>query len=519
MFTKTFKSLSQDQDRWLDICCLFGLGIGILLRLSQYLSNRSLWFDEVALGLNLLDRGYFELLDALDYNQAAPPLFLWIEKLALETWGSHEYALRLFPLLGGLLSLGLFYQVTRQFASGWSRPIAILLFSVQGYIAYFASETKPYSWDVAISLLLFTALTSINTLKPSHKQLFIAGILSIFSIWLSFPSIFILASVEAVNLLKLQPWKTSWQSLQTFLRRRIPLYSAWLISFGGLYFGIIRKTLSDTGLADSWAGRYPDNFWDIGWLLDSFGRFFYRPLGFPGPADGVAIVAFITGCILLYRTAKLRLLYLSSPLIISLLAAFLHKYPFRERLILFLTPFALILLAEGIVFWLERWRKQPRMLSLISILMATTLILMPLWRGLHGTIVPTSSHFDHVRPTIEYIDTHWQSGDKLYVLPGAQLQFEFYNRRIELPKSEIILSQLQNIGIWKVSDDDLEKHYQELDRLKTTELQNQDRVWVLLARKQPQSEEAIVEQLNRLGTMKERKQYPGAMVGLYDFSS
>lgn len=515
MFIKPSKSFSQD--RWLQVCARLGLGIGILVRVSQYMSNRSLWFDEVALGLNLLDRNYLELLNALDHNQAAPPLFLWVEKFALEVLGANEYALRLFPLMGGLLSLVLFYQLTKNVTQGWGRPIAILLFSVQGYIAYFANETKPYSWDVAISLLLFIVLTSLDNLKPNLSKLFTAGILGAFSIWLSFPSIFMMAGVEGANFLKLQPW--SRQSLQTFFGRRIPLYTLWLTSFCSLYFGIIRKTLSDTGLAGSWAGRYPNNLWDLEWLLDSFGRFFYRPLGFPGPTDGIAILAFITGCILLYRTAKHRLLYLSSPFIFSLLAAFLHKYPFRERLILFLTPFALILLAEGIVFWLTRWKKKPRILGIISLIMAITLIFMPLGRGLHATIVPNSLHFDHVRPTIEYIDTHWQSGDKLYVLPGAQLQFEFYNRRFELPEPDIILSDLNNIGIWKVSDTDLKRHYQELNTLKARELNKHKRVWVLLARKRPQSEEAIVEQLNRLGQLRERKQYPGAMVGLYDFSS
>lgn len=498
---------------------MLGLGIGVLVRLTQYLSNRSLWFDEVALGLNLLDRSYLELLTALDHNQAAPPLFLWIEKFAVDTLGSHEYVLRLFPLLGGLLSLGLFYKFTQQFAQGWVRPIAILLFSVQGYIAYFASETKPYSWDVAIALLLFMALASMDTTKPSLRNLFTTGLLGICSIWLSFPSIFVMAGVEGANLLKLQPWKTSWKSLQDFLLHRLLLYSAWGLSFCGLYLGVIRKTLSGTGLADSWTGRYPDSLLDISWLFDSFGRFFYRPLGFPGPTDGIAIVGFITGCILLYHTAKLRLLYLISPFAITLCAAFLHKYPFRERLVLFLTPFALILLSEGIIFWLARWKKKPRILGVISLIMAITLIFIPLGRGLHATIEPNSLHFDHVRPTIEYIDTHWQSGDKLYVLPGAQLQFEFYNRRFEIPAPAIVLSQLKNIGIWKVSEADLEQHYQELSTLKTQELRNKNRVWILLARKRPQSEEAIVKQLNRLGTLIERKQYPGAMVGLYDFAS
>ncbi|MEA5466953.1 hypothetical protein [Leptothoe sp. PORK10 BA2] len=519
MFPQKLKALSHPSARWLEICSLLGVGLGILIRLVHYLSNRSLWFDEVAIGLNLLDRSYLELLDALSYNQAAPPLFLWIEKWAINTWGSHEYVLRLFPLLGGLLSLGLFYRFTQRFTQGWARPIAILLFSVQGYIAYFASETKPYSWDVAMALWLCMAIAALATIKPSLNQLLAAGILGSISIWLSFPSIFVMAGVEGANILSLQLWQASTTNLKDFFLRRIPLYGVWVTSFCGLYFGVISKTLSDTGLADSWAGRYPDSFLDIPWLLDSFGRFFYRPLGFSGPTDGVAMVAFVTGCILLYRTAKLRLLYLSSPFIATLLAAFLHQYPFRERLILFLTPFALILLAEGIVFWLDRWKKKPRILGVFSLIMAITLIFMPFGRGLHGMLVPTSLHFDHVRPTLQYIDTHWQAGDKLYVLPGAQLQFEFYNRSFELPMTDVILSELQNIGIWKVSEADLESHYQELKALKTTQLKNEKRVWILLARKRPQSEEAIVEQLNRLGQLVERKQYPGAMVGLYDFSS
>ena len=517
MLTQKLKSLTQPH--WIEICSLLGVGLGVLIRLVQYLSNRSLWFDEVALGLNLLDRSYLELLEALDYNQAAPPLFLWIEKFAIETWGSHEYSLRLFPLIGGLLSLGLFYRFTQNFAQGWARPIAIFLFSVQGYIAYFASETKPYSWDVSMGLLLFMAVTSLATLKPKLTKLLIAGILGSISIWLSFPSIFVIAGVEAANILSLRLWQAPKTDLKDFFLRRLPLYGSWILSFCGLYFGIINQALSGTDLADNWAGRYPDNLLDVVWLFDSFGRFFSRPLGFVGPADGVAMVAFITGCILLYRTAKLRLIYLSSPFLVTLLAAFLHKYPFRERLVLFLTPFALILLAEGIVFWWGRWRRKPRILGIIGLIMVITLIFMPLRRGLHGMIEPTSLHFDHVRPTIRYIDTHWQAGDKLYVLPGAQLQFEFYNRRFKLPVPDIILSQLQNIGIWKVSDEDLESHYQELNNLKQTQLKDKTRVWILLARKRPKSEEAIVEQLNRLGKLIERKQYPGAMVGLYDFSS
>ncbi|MDY7021785.1 MAG: hypothetical protein SWJ54_10560, partial [Cyanobacteriota bacterium] len=70
---------------------------GILVRLVQYLHNRSLWFDEANLALNIVNRSYLQLLSPLDNNQAAPPGFLWIEKLSIQLFGNNEYALRLFP--------------------------------------------------------------------------------------------------------------------------------------------------------------------------------------------------------------------------------------------------------------------------------------------------------------------------------------------------------------------------------------------------------------------------------------
>ncbi len=45
---------------------------GILVRVVQYLSNRSLWNDEAALALNIVNRSYLELLQPLDYDQGAP---------------------------------------------------------------------------------------------------------------------------------------------------------------------------------------------------------------------------------------------------------------------------------------------------------------------------------------------------------------------------------------------------------------------------------------------------------------
>lgn len=55
------------------------LAVGVTLRVLLYLSSRSLWLDEACLALNLAGRSYLDLLRPLDYDQVAPPLFLWAE--------------------------------------------------------------------------------------------------------------------------------------------------------------------------------------------------------------------------------------------------------------------------------------------------------------------------------------------------------------------------------------------------------------------------------------------------------
>ncbi len=45
--------------------------LGVALRLAQYLANRSLWLDESYIALNIVQRSFSQLLQPLDFNQAA----------------------------------------------------------------------------------------------------------------------------------------------------------------------------------------------------------------------------------------------------------------------------------------------------------------------------------------------------------------------------------------------------------------------------------------------------------------
>ena len=508
----------ERQSRPMEICSLLALLLGIAIRLSQYLSGRSLWFDEVAVILNLQERTYGELLGSLNYEQAAPPLFLWIEKFALETLGNNEYSLRLYPLLGGLLSLVVFYHFTRQYAMGWARPIAMLLFSTISYVVYFSSELKPYSWDVTIGMLLFMSISAIASLKPNTNQLIGVGLLGTISIWLSFPSILVMASIEAANLLKLKLWKASRADWQAFLLRRVPLYAAWLMSLVGLYVMVVSKTLTETDLSASWADRYPENWYDLLWGIDALGRFFYRPLYYSTPLDGIAMVVFIIGLVHLWRKRGWQLAYLGAPFIVTMLASYLQQYPFQDRLILFLVPYSLVILGEGMALLLGRSRKRPKIVGAVGVALVGLLLVLPLSDTLPRAVNPSRTHYDHVRPAIAHIYNNWKPDDKLFVFYWTQLQFQYYKTRYDFPPKAVVLSQLEDFGQSDLHEGDIERLSQEISALKAGPFKGQDRVWFLMARKHDDVAAEITDSLEQLGKSLEITRYPTVVVNLMDLS-
>lgn len=479
---------------------------GVLVRLRLYFSNRSLWFDEASLAINIVDRSYGELLKPLDYNQAAPPLFLWLEKFAVQLLGNNEYALRLFPLVSGIIALGLFYKLAVRFTSGIATSIAIALFATLKYTVYYSAEAKPYASDLMVALILFLLLRANSRPNLPSKNIIFLSLVGVVSIWISYPSIFILSGLELFFLSS-----SPFPKLAKILLNRLPIYASWLLSFVVLYVATIVPTMTNDNLVSSWSRRYPDSSFDIIWLLDSLGRFFHKPLGFWSITDGIAIIAFIAGCIAMYRRNKFNLLLLNMPMLVTIVAAYLHKYPFRGRLILFLAPFAIIVVAEGIVFLLNQFRYRYKYLLLIGSVVAISLLSPPLILSSQAIIHPSKFHFDHIRPAIEYIKSNQQPEDLLYVFPRAQQQFFYYASRYNFSPASYIL------GTHKLPDEDNPHQKQYLEEI--SQLAEKQRIWFLLSRTKLFQEEDFLKDLQYLGQPLEVFKQPDTMTCLYDISS
>jgi hypothetical protein len=67
-----------------------------------------------------------------------------------------------------------------------------------------------------------------------------------------------------------------------------------------------------------------------------------------------AVLLFLAGCLVMSRQKTTIFALLMAPFGFTLAATFLHQYPFHGRLVLFLVPAILIMLAAGADWFLER---------------------------------------------------------------------------------------------------------------------------------------------------------------------
>ena len=173
--------------------------VGLILRVARYASNPSLWLDEAFLSLNLLNRDLSGIFGTLDFNQAAPPLYLLAEKSSVLAFGDSEYALRAFPLLAGIVALGLFPSVARHFLGRWPAVLAVGLFAVLEPLIYVSAQVKQYSSDVAIAVVLLYAVSRIPTSRSIRlREAVLLGLVGAVALWFSYPAIFYVAGFGLV---------------------------------------------------------------------------------------------------------------------------------------------------------------------------------------------------------------------------------------------------------------------------------------------------------------------------------
>jgi 4-amino-4-deoxy-L-arabinose transferase-like glycosyltransferase len=399
--------------------------IGITLRLIRYLYNPSLWFDESDTAIDIISRPFSDLINpSPDWSIKYPYGFLIIEKLAVQLFGNSEYALRFFPLISGIISFFLFYKVAKHYLRPKAVLIALGLFAILDPLIYYSSELKPYSSDLLFALLVFIASIYIESKKLNIPRIVFYGILGAGAIWFSHPSIFVLSGVGlclAVHGLSRKEWSRLWGLLTVYLM--------WALSFIACYFIYIKKlqlnfdmSVEDLLIIErSFVPFPPKSLNDLKWIIDSFFEVFNNPVGLT--FTGITAFAFLIGCLSIARDNKEKFYLLISPILFTMLASILHQYPFKGRLIVFLIPFMLLFIAEGVEYVREKISVKSAIPGMIFV---GIFFIYPLsWAAYHAK---TPSSAEEIRPAIRYIKDHWQKDDVIYVHYYSQYAFEYYTK-------------------------------------------------------------------------------------------
>jgi hypothetical protein len=476
------------------------IGFGITLRTAQYLANRSLWFDESLLVVNLLQRPFAHLLDSLDYGQVAPVAFLMVEKLAIVSLGDSEYVLRLFPFLTGIAALPLFYAVARSCLPPQAMLIGLTLFACSGPLIYFSSEVKQYSSDVTITLFLcLLAWRCIDRRTFPRWDILLLGISGAVAIWFSHPAIFILAGIGG-GLAWLQLSRKCWRALGVV----VLMGMFWLVSFVTVYFVCYIKAYN-TGLTGYWEGSFmpfpPHSLADVKWVWSAFTRIMADPIGLSSTT--MAVTAFAVGCATLFSANKVKSFILLSPLCFALLASGLHRYPFSGRLMLFIVPAMLICVAAGIYQVLMYTGN----FSLIVKSVVIVSLVLPFLQGSLYQLFSKPVLREEITSVLGYMRRHWLEGDSLYVHHGAIPAFLYYRQRYGFAHTPPIEGA--------PSRNEWEDYLRDLETLR-----GRPRVWVLFShiyRGGGAAEKvAILNDLDQLGTQLDSVKAHGAEEYLYN---
>lgn len=401
----------------------------ILLLVFQYLRNRSLWLDEAMLAWSIITRNPLQLFKPLDYSQVAPILFLLIAKLFTLVFGNNDMALRIFPLICAILTLPLFYDfgsaLTRNRVIGF---LALCLLGCTPKFIYYSSEVKQYACDMFVLCSIYFAAFSKSSfaLRKRKVLLTVTGAAAVF---LSNVSVIPLTIVGCLLFYRCIRNKNE------RLVYTLPLV-AWVACIGVNFFAFVYNNPTTREMRAYWQDYfmpYPGHPGFTGWLAARGTDVFSGLLPTTGPSLFwphipvpylAGMIIYFGSLVFLLVSGKFRLLYLCvGPVVLHLLLSAGKLYPFDLRLILYMLPLFLLVMATGLFAacnFLFQWA--PRVLRYgVAVLFV---VLLFAWNAYYN--YPYLFSGEDIKPVLTVMNQNMQDGYNVYVYFGARPAYRYY---------------------------------------------------------------------------------------------
>jgi hypothetical protein len=423
-------------DRLLLAATWLVVGLGVALRVRQWLAARSFWADEGSLWLATVHAGYGQLTRPLAAGQAAPIGWLWSEHLVMSVFGTGERPARLLPLLFGCGALALSALLARRVLGAVAALAATFLVAWSPLLVYYSNEFKQYSADVFWSVLLLLLGVILLDRPPARvRQVALLGTGAAVCVWFSHAAVLTAAGVfGALGLLALID--RQWRRLLLLVLAAVPL----AVSITVEYVVALSKTIGNETLQRFWAEGFPPeplapgSF--AGWVRASGPRLLDRPLQL---GHGWLVLTLLgAGLVVLAARRARPLVVLLLPLLVLLTAAIRHAYPASDRLALFAVPTVLLVLCAPVS--LLRWCPRGAVTALATVPAAAAiagiavLVAPSVDQALTYTAHPLLK--EETRPVLQYIADHYRPGD-LVLFDQFSIPVSVYGPRVGLPTAAV----------------------------------------------------------------------------------
>jgi len=399
------------------------LGVAVLLRLWD-LGERNLWTDEAWVALAALAPSPGE---ALTLGRSTPPFYILSLWVLAQVFGGSEAVLRSLSFGFGVGAVILFWFAVRRLVPPATSLVGLTLVAVSPILVYFSKELKQYSGDAFFAVLVVWLAERLKD-RPDNSAWLSLALMGSVALGFSHGAVFVLPAVLGVLWLEIpQPQRL----------RVVGLGGFWILAVAAFFVLFYRRQV-DPELVAYWAGDFPDfSGWTpfLLWLGGALGRYFHYFFHYFfstswGWLWGAVFAA--TGLVALTRKGpRCLLIYWGGPLLLALVAAALHRYPFMghfngSRLLLFSAPWLYLIAAAGLIAvfsWL--WRRPQSWLApvLAALILITTQPLALVQENLHP-----QANRQELKPIATYLSSHLLPGDLIYVYYHAIFPFKYYYR-------------------------------------------------------------------------------------------
>ncbi|MDE5100096.1 MAG: hypothetical protein O4861_17865, partial [Trichodesmium sp. St16_bin4-tuft] len=182
------------------------------------------------------------------------------------------------------------------------------------------------------------------------------------------------------------------------------------------------------------------------------------------------------------------------------------------RLVLFLTPFVIFIIAEGGSYILTKSKFRP--IKIITIFLIILLLRQPLVKAIK--LIEKPLNLSEIKPVLSYIKKNQQPGDILYVYQRGIYQFQYYAEKYGYQEGDYIIGvdDLDKYDGQELSITEMTRYEKDLDKLRGNE-----RVWLLFSHTHIPAERRFLNYyLNEIGLRIDTFEKPGSYVYLYDMS-